>query len=46
MEIERQVLMETSAPPIFGKEKRAQEGQFREVWELAHFLGMHDELPR
>jgi hypothetical protein len=38
MAVERQVRMETSVPPILGKEKMAHESQFHEVWELAEFF--------
>lgn len=38
MAVERQVRTETSVPPILGKEKLLNAGQFREVWELAELF--------
>jgi hypothetical protein len=42
MAVERQVRMETSVPPILGKEKTPSESQFRAVWGLAFFLEQTD----
>lgn len=42
MGVERQATMETSAPPILGKEKLLAERQFHEVWGLVILFRIFD----